>query len=66
MYLITTNHATSVTTRFRMPVLCLEGVTEALKRGRRIAGLVSHRYGAAAPASFKDATSGVRAWSPPV
>jgi hypothetical protein len=65
MYLITIP-ATSMTARFRMPVLCPESATEAFKQGRRIAGAVSLGYGAAVPASFQDATTGVRAWSPPV
>lgn len=66
MYLITTHDATSATTRIRVPALRTEAAADASTQGRRIAGPVGRAYGAAVPASFKDAMSGVRAWSPPV
>ena len=65
MYLITIPGATSMTARFRMADLCSASVAGTSKQERRIAGAVSHGYGAAVPAAFQDA-SGVRVWSPPV
>jgi hypothetical protein len=65
MYLITTTDATSMTARFRVADLCSPSVAETFKQGLRIAGAVSHGYGAAVPATFGSVT-GVQAWSPPV
>jgi hypothetical protein len=66
MYQITTHDATSTTARSRMPELYLSAVAGAFIEGRVKAGVVTCGISVATPASFKDATPGVRAWSPPV
>jgi len=65
MYLNST-HATSQTARFRMLALYLESAAGSRFEGRVNAGAVAVRINGVTPASFKDAASGVRAWSPPV
>jgi hypothetical protein len=66
MYQITTHDAPISSARIRMPELCLQCVAGASFESRVFAGVVASTYGVTAHASFKDATLGVRAWSPPV
>jgi hypothetical protein len=64
MYEITSTYATSMAARFRMSAFRCEPI--AFPQGQHVTGAVSLGQGAIAPVTFKDATSGVRAWSPPV
>jgi len=59
-------NVTPIAARLRMLASCPESTLQAQKQGRRIAGVGAFGYGVVVPASFQDATSGVRAWSPPV
>jgi len=64
--IITTNVATPLAARFRLPALLEVRGTGASIEGRCMTAGAAHVDGVYVPAFLKDTFSGVRAWSPPV